>query len=79
PPKRPLFPIIKTYERKSCDLKVSEGYKKLFQLFKQNYQANMNALNDNSLQEELDIIEKLISQKTQKFDQKPVDDWMLSR
>ena len=79
PPKRALFPIIKTYERKSCDLKVSEGYKKLFDLFKQNYISNMNVLNDNSLQEELDILNKLLKQKTEKFDQKPVDDWMLSR
>ena len=79
PPKRPLFPITKTYERKSCDLKVSEGYKKLFQLFKHYYQSNMGVLNDNSLQDELDIIEKLIGQKTQKFEQKRVDDWMLRR
>jgi len=79
PPKRPLFPITKTYERKSCDLKVSEGYKKLFQLFKHYYQSNISVLNDNSLQDELDIIEKLIGQKTQKFEQKRVDDWMLRR
>jgi len=79
PPKRPLFPIMKTYERKSCDLKVSEGYKKLFQLFKHYYQGNMGVLNDNSLQDELDIIEKLIGQKPQKFEQKRVDDWMLRR
>jgi Ca-activated chloride channel family protein len=79
PPKRPLFPIMKTYERKSCDLKVSAGYKKLFQLFKQHYVSHMNILNDNSLQEELDIIKKLLAQKTENFNQKPVDDWQLSR
>ncbi len=79
PPKRPIFPVIKTYERKSCELKVSEGYKKLFQLFRDYYRTNMALLNDSSLQEELDILDKLISQKRQKFDQRPVDDWMLSR
>ena len=79
PQKRALFPAIKTYERKSCTLKVSEGYKKLFQIFKHYYEENMKVLNDNSLQEELNILDKLISQKTQKFDQRPVDDWILTR
>ncbi len=75
PPKRPIFPTIKTWERKSCKLKVSDGYKKLFQTFKKAYVSQMQKLNDNSLQKELDIINTLLKQKTEPFNKKNSDDW----
>jgi len=74
PPKRPIFPTIKTWERKSCKLKVSDGYKKLFQIFRQYYVSQMQKLNDKSLQKELNILDILIKQKTEPFNKKN-DDW----
>ena len=75
PPKRPIYPTIKTWERKSCKLKVSDGYKKLFQTFKRSFVEEMNILNDDSLQKELTILNRLLQQKTENFDKKSVDDW----
>ena len=75
PPKRPLFPIVKTWERSSCKLKVSKGYQKLFYVFRDYYQAEMKAIGDSSLQKELDIINTLVNLKPEAFDKKPIDDW----
>jgi len=75
PPKRPLYPLMKTWERSSCKLKVSDGYKKLFQVFKEYYRKEMAELKDDSLQEELSIIDTLLNQKTEAFDKQIIDDW----
>ncbi len=75
PPKRPLYPLMKTWERGSCKLKVSEGYKKLFGTFKQHYVKEMEVLQDASLQEELDILNTLLNQKTEPFKKQIIDDW----
>ncbi len=75
PPKRPIFPTIKTWERKSCKLKVSDGYKKLFNTFKIHFAKEMRELKDDSLKLELNIIDTLLKQKTQEFDKKNSDDW----
>ena len=75
PPKRPIFPTIKTWERKSCKLKVSEGYKKLFGTFKIHFAKEMRDIKDNSLNIELNILDTLLKQKTQEFDKKNSDDW----
>jgi Ca-activated chloride channel family protein len=75
PPKRPIYPTIKTWERKSCKLKVSEGYHKLFQTFKRAYLKESKEMNDDSLQKELTILDKLIGQKSEAFGKKTLDDW----
>ena len=76
PPKRPIFPTIKTWERTSCKLKVSEGYKKLFHTFKEHYVNGMRPLKDETLNKELKMIEVLLAQKTEAFDTKSKkDDW----
>jgi len=75
PPKRPIYPTVKTWERKSCKLKVSDGYHKLFQTFRRAFVDEMKTLKDDSLQKELTILDGLIEQKTTKFDKKTVDDW----
>ncbi len=76
PPKRPIFPTIKTWERKSCKLKVSEGYLKLFQTFKRYFVKEMSKLKDDSLKLELNILDTLLKQKPQEFDKKKSsDDW----
>ena len=81
PPKHPLYPMISTWERKSCKLKVSEGYKKLFQLFKKSYIKEMNVLDDDSLKKELAIIETLLAQKTSESPKniKSKDDWEFTK
>jgi Ca-activated chloride channel family protein len=63
PPDRPEFAYIKTWERKSCPLKVTDGYKKIFSLFKNHFKSNMKQLDDKSLQKELNLLKTLISQK----------------
>lgn len=77
PPKHPLYPVMPTWEKKSCKLKVSAGYQKLFQAFKKNYVSEMNTLGDNSLKKELNILNTLIGQTTSEITplKKPVDDW----
>jgi Ca-activated chloride channel family protein len=77
PPKHPLFPIMSTWERKSCRLKVSEGYKKLFQTFREVYVKEQKELNDDSLKRELDILDTLLEQKISTIDKtsKLRDDW----
>ena len=81
PPKHPLYPMVSTWERKSCPLKVSEGYKKLFQVLKTNYVSEMNALGDDSLNKELSIIDTLLSQEVAKSTQNvnPKDDWQFKK
>jgi Ca-activated chloride channel family protein len=77
PPKRSLYPVMPTWEKKSCKLKVSSGYQKLFQAFKKVYINEMNAIGDESLNQELNILNTLIGQKTSEIAplKKPVDDW----
>jgi len=79
PPKRPLYPVtISQWEKKSCKIKVSDGYKKLFQVFKKTYIAEQAQLKDDSLNQELDIIDTLLKQKTSKVEviNRSHDDWL---
>jgi len=77
PLKRSLYPVMPTWEKKSCKLKVSSGYKKLFQAFKNVYIKEMNNLGDDSLNKELNILNTLIGQTTSEITpiKKSVDDW----
>jgi len=75
PTKRAIFPTIKTWERKSCKLKVSKGYKKLFSTFKIHFVKELKELKDDSLKLELKILDTLLMQKTQEFNKKNSDDW----
>jgi len=77
PPLHPDYPRVPTWERKSCKLKISDGYKKLFYLFKKYYKKEMDALNDESLKKEYNILNTLLNQT--RTPPKPtglVDDWM---
>jgi Ca-activated chloride channel family protein len=81
PQKHPLYPVVSTWERKSCKLKVSEGYKKLFQIFRKLYVTEQKELNDTSLNKELAILDKLLEQKitaTAKAS-KSKDDWQFKQ
>ncbi|HIO90689.1 MAG TPA: VWA domain-containing protein, partial [Campylobacterales bacterium] len=67
PPNRPIYPNIKTWERKSCPLVVSDGYKKLFSIFKNNF--------DSSFTKEYKTVEKLLNKPSQN----KKDDWNTNR
>ena len=81
PPKHPPFPVISTWEGKSCKLKVSEGYNNLFKTFRKIYVAEQKALNDESLNKELAILDTLLKQKTSTIDKQPNsrDDWQFKQ
>jgi len=71
-----LPPSIKTWERKSCKLQVSSGYKKLFGIFLQHFKKEANSLGDKSLKKEQKALEQLIKKESPKHDGK-VDDWKM--
>ena len=76
PPLHPEYPRVSTWERRSCKLRVSAGYKKFFYLFKKIYMKEMNALKDESLKKELNVINKLLNQTREAPKLKgPIDDW----
>ena len=84
PPKHPLYPVMSTWERKSCTLKVTEGYNKFFQIFRKAYVAEKKELNDESLMKELTILDTLLAQKTTVIETKAKssqskDDWQFKR
>jgi len=60
PPLNPNYHYIKTWERRSCKLKVSDGYKKLFRYFRNYYKAQMQQLKDKSMKKELEVLNILI-------------------
>ena len=64
PPMRPEFPKLSQWEQRSCPLKVSDGYKKLFSLFAQKFQKEMKAIGDESLQKESKVLQHLSNLNT---------------
>ncbi|HIP51723.1 MAG TPA: VWA domain-containing protein [Campylobacterales bacterium] len=80
PPLHPEYPRIATWERKSCKLQVSAGYKKFLQLFRKLYVKEMNMLGDESLNKEVDILNILINQKRSTHDDGGAkDDWLYKK
>jgi len=76
PPKRAIFPAVKTWERKSCKLKVSQGYKELFKTFRDYFVKEMKIIGDDSLKEELSVLDLLLSQNSESFDTiQKKDEW----
>jgi len=75
PPKHPAHPFMSAWERKSCQLKVSKGYKKLLNIFKKSYMAEQTVLKDESLKKELNIINTLLTEKSSEIDKIRKDDW----
>ncbi len=74
PPDRPEFNLVKTWERKSCPLKISEGYKKLLSIFMRDFKTKSANFKEDSFEKEIKALESLLSSKT---DPKNglVDDW----
>jgi Ca-activated chloride channel family protein len=80
PPLHPDYPKVATWERKSCKLKVSDGYKKFLQLFRKHYVKEMQLLGDESLNEEANILNTLINQKRSSYDNGgATDDWLYKK
>jgi len=75
PPKHPAYPFMSAWERKSCKLKVSDGYKKLFQSFRKSYVQEEAILKDESLKKELKIIDTLLKIESSNKS----DDWKYKR
>lgn len=76
PPLHPDYPQVATWERKSCKLKVSAGYKQFLQLFRKIYFQEMQKLGDESLSKEMTILNTLINQKRASHDDGGAkDDW----
>ncbi len=73
PPNRDIYPSIKTWERKSCPLLVSEGYKKIFSLYSKYFKNQMKEIGDESLSKELALLDTLTSDKNHQSGK--VDDW----
>ena len=77
PPMHPVYRRVATWERKSCKLNVSAGYKKFLSLYRKMYKKEMNVLNDESLKKEYNILNTLINQtRTAPKTKGLVDDWM---
>lgn len=81
PEKHPLYPVISTWERKSCKLQVSESYKRVFEKFKDFYLKELRVLNDNSLNKELSIIETLLKVNSSEVNSRNIikDDWQFKK
>ncbi len=77
PPQRPLYAFVKTWERKSCPLEVSEGYKKIFALFLRYFKIQMAEIGDKSLSKELTLLETLAHTTSSK--EIKIDDWQGER
>ncbi|MDY0194519.1 MAG: VWA domain-containing protein [Sulfurovaceae bacterium] len=60
-----MYLMISEWERASCPVKVSDGYKKLFSVFAKYYEGQMKTLKDDSLNIELDIVKQLINTKAE--------------
>ncbi len=76
PPDRPEFAYTKTWERRSCPFKISNGYKKLLSFYRDYFKAQMRDIRDDSLKKELDAIDLILSKKGQKNGNR-VDDWSM--
>ena len=80
PPLHPEYPRVATWERKSCKLSVSAGYKKFLQLFINLYVKEMQILGDESLNKEVNILNTLINQKRKTHDDGGAkDDWLYKK
>ncbi len=75
---RPGFQQISTWERTSCPLEVSAGYRKFFTLFASHFQREMAKIGDTTLQRDLDVLHRLSSFTGENHPEKPVDDWQVT-
>jgi Ca-activated chloride channel family protein len=77
PPDRPEYNNLKTWERKSCPLKVSDGYQKLLSLFKREFKSKSSQFTDDSFKKEIEALNALSATTIKRSGL--VDDWKSSR
>jgi Ca-activated chloride channel family protein len=73
------FRYIKSWEQKSCKLRLTNGYAKLLNIFKREFKKEMDIINDRSLNKELEILEEIISKNRDSIDKilnQKQDDWL---
>ena len=75
PDLRPESKTIATWERTSCPLTVSEGYRRFFTLFATHFQQEMAQVHDPALQRDLDVLYQLKGSSHEQQEKNPVDDW----
>jgi len=78
PPDRPSFEMLESWERKSCSLKVSQGYKKLLSIFEEDFTKKAKSFEDDKFEKELDALKALLSSKTKPTND-VIDDWNSKR
>lgn len=76
PEMRSELTMISEWERKSCPLQVSEGYRNFFTLFRDHFKKEMKEINDPDLEKELKVLTMLTGQ-TSTADAQTIDDWKL--
>ena len=74
PPDRPIYNRVSTWERKSCKLQISEGYKKLLPLFLRDFKTKSSEFRDDSFVKEIKALESILSLKSETTSA-VVDDW----
>ncbi len=79
PDDRPEFTHIGAWERRSCPLQVSPGYRNVFALFARKYRKEMEAVNDPSLKRELEVTEMLKNPLRSVGTTIKTDDWQTER
>jgi Ca-activated chloride channel family protein len=79
PEERPEIFHLKTWERKSCPLHVSPGYRNVFALFGRKYQSEMETIGDPSLKRELEVIRVLQNPEKKAPLSTKKDDWQTER
>jgi Ca-activated chloride channel family protein len=74
PPDQPNYRFIESWERKSCPLKVSSGYKKLFFIFSREFKNKISDFEDDSFDKEIKALDTILGVSSKKGDVK-TDDW----
>lgn len=79
---RPEFTMLPTWERKSCPLDVSPGYRNFFILFSNHFKEEMQVIGDNTLEKEIKVLKRLTgkdSMSTIPQTTQPIDDWEIKK
>ncbi|MFH0782978.1 MAG: VWA domain-containing protein [Pseudomonadota bacterium] len=81
PQTRPEIQMLPTWERKSCPLDASPGYRNFFTLFSKHFREEMQIIGDKTLDKELKILMKLAGTNSNNtsHDNGPIDDWGIKR
>jgi len=77
PPNREDYSLVSHWERRSCPMRVSGGYHKLFSIFSKDFKLKTSQFQDDSFTKELDALELLSTKNILKSTK--IDDWKVDR